>query len=153
MEVAMSRITTEQMTPARLPAGYRFRRRIDGEAASGFPEVTEQAVLVHTKGNRHLDWAFPITVHMTTKPDAVLVATEKRPGVPLDLGRPNVNAIYHDGWWGPPVEGGVEPQWLVGGVHSVTVRVPGRVYAIRGPRAVSMDELIEVARSLPLASN
>jgi len=145
----LSTHASAQVEPRWLPPGFRFRRQIDGEAAAGFLGPAEQTRLVHTKGWGRADWSNPLLVHVTTEPGAQLRATENRPGVPINLGDIAAQAVYHDGMW-TDEDLDARPRWTTELAHSVTVRTPTRVFGIRGPREMSVAELIEVAKSLPL---
>ncbi|MEN3358348.1 MAG: hypothetical protein V7637_2330 [Mycobacteriales bacterium] len=150
----MSTFATEKIRPAQLPTGFQLRRRIDGTAMVGFTgpngeELLDQVTLIHTRGRQYMDWRFPLTVHVTSTPDARLFATENRPGVSVDVGIRGVKAIYHDGWWTPPVSDGSGPVWGVGAMHSLTLRSANRVVGVRAPREVPLDELVRIAKSVP----
>lgn len=147
----MSALSAARIQPSKLPSGYDFRRRLDGHSASGFNGPTEQATLVHTVGWKREHWSNPLVVHVTTERGAELFATERRPGVPIDLGISGVKAVYHDGMWadGGP---GVRPRWATEYAHSITVRTGDRVFGVRGPRDLSIEDLVKVAKSLPLDS-
>ncbi|WP_067458405.1 hypothetical protein [Actinomadura macra] len=145
----MSTHSSTQVEPKWLPPGFRFRRQIDGEAAAGFLGPAEQTRLVHTKGWALADWSNPLVVHVTTEPDAQLLATENRPGVPINLGDVAAQAVYHDGTW-TDGDHDLRPRWTTGLAHSVTVRTPTRVFGVIGPREISVEDLVEVAKSLPL---
>jgi hypothetical protein len=151
----VSTFATNEIQPSRLPAGFQLRRRIDGTAVVGFTgpngeELPDQVTLIHTRGKQYLDWRFPLTVHAAAVPDARLFATEGRAGVSVDVGVRGVKATYHDGWWTPPASGDGRPVWGVGNMHSITLRTADRAIGIRAPRDVPLDELVEVAKSLPL---
>ncbi|QXJ20718.1 hypothetical protein AGRA3207_001481 [Actinomadura graeca] len=145
----MSTHPSAQVEPRWLPPGFRFRRQIDGGAAAGFPGPADQTRLVHTKGWARADWSNPLVVHVTTEPGAQLLATENRPGVPISLGDVPAEAEYHDGMW-TGGDHGTRPRWTTELAHSVTVRTPTRVFGVRGPREISVEDLVEIAKSLPL---
>lgn len=144
---------TIDLVPTYLPDEYVFRRRIEGLRSPGFFEQADQVVLIFTKGQSREDWRWPLTVHATADRLAQLDATENHPGASLDLGVPGAAALYHDGWWSPaaPNEGGFT--WVIGTVHSLTIRTADNALAVRAPRSVSFNELVSVAFSLPPVRN
>lgn len=149
----MSTFRTDEITPGRLPAGFQLRRRVEGNALAGFtgPQgqtLTDQVTLIHTKGKSYLDSRFPLTVHMTSTPNARLFATEGRPGITVDVGVPGTRTVYHDGWWTPPVTDGGRPVWGVGSMHSITVQAADRVLGVRAARNVGLEELLAIAKSI-----
>lgn len=152
----MTELAMTEVRPSRLPSGYRFRRRIDGSAGAGFPRDAAQTAVVHLRGTDDVSVRTPLTVHIGLDPKLDLIGTHDRPGVAVDVGIAGASAAYHDGMW--HVDADVADKigwehafrWHVGDVHSVTVRTATRTYAVRGPRDVPLDELIEVVKSLPV---
>jgi hypothetical protein len=144
-----------EIRPGRLPAGYAYRGRTDGPLAGGFGGQANQATLVHTRDRSPREHANPLTVHVIDVPQPALAGTEGRAGTPIDLGRPGVEAVYHDGMWHVDAdvadESGVDAAffWLTT-VHSITIRTGRRVYAVRAPRDLPLADLFAVAASLPL---
>jgi hypothetical protein len=144
----MSVIATSEIQPRHLPAGFSLRNRIDGTAGPGFIGVTDQVTLIHARSSKVRDLRSHITVHAANAVGLDLTATEKRPGLRVDLNVDDVQAVYHDGWWTPPLPGSSMPQWSTSLVHSLTIHTPTRTYAVRAPREVPFDELVAVARSV-----
>lgn len=143
----MGKISTEEILPRRLPSGFRYRHRLDGITAAGFAGLMDQVALVHTKGIRQHDLAYPMTVHVVDDPAVELIATERRPGVSVDIAVADASAVYHDGWWTAPPDGESIPSWGTGAMHSLTVHTAIRTYAVRAAREVPLDDLILVVRS------
>lgn len=155
----MALLPRHEIRPARLPQGFRFRTVIEGPTSGGFIPDVKQTAAVHARGSAPQDRPFPLTVYISLQRDQELIGTHGRAGVPLDLKglSPNVErAEYHDGIWhldarlADAVGYDDALRWHSGDVHSVTVRTATRVYAVRGPRDVPLDDLIGVLASLPL---
>lgn len=149
---------TDDVAPARpayVPSGYKFFRTIVGDEASGFWGVRRQAATVYVRGAETM---YPLVAHVAREQGARLVGTEGRDGLGIDLGADGATAVYHDGWWAPgrgPDEqraGELFIHWDRADAHSITVNAGDRVFAVRGARSkgVSLDELVKVARSLPI---
>lgn len=145
--------------PSYVPDGYELRRQIEGAEAAGFGEDPNQVALVYTRGWNSIDFANALTVYAAQPGGPALAATEKRLGVPADLGIPSVRAVYHDGLWAigsgeaqVNLEDGVTIHWERSAAHSITIHSSDGTYAVRGPKdAVPFDELARVAKSLHLA--
>jgi hypothetical protein len=154
----MSAPTASHAMPSHVPPGFSLRRQVDGMAARAFRDDPDQLTLVYTRGSRREDWTAPLTVHVTRLLDRELTATENRPGTPVDLGKPDVSAVYHNGMWAMDADlaqaEGPERAlyWHTGSAHSITVRTTDLVLGIRAPRELSYAELVKIARSLPLPS-
>jgi hypothetical protein len=152
----MSGVSVSHAMPSHVPSGFALRRQIDGTAAKAFRDDPEQVTLVYTRGFQRADWTAPMTVHITRLLDRELTATEGRPGTPVDLGKPGVSAVYHNGMWAMDADlaeaQGAENSlyWHTGSAHSITVRTEDHVLGIRAPRDVSFSELVKVASSLPV---
>jgi hypothetical protein len=141
-------IATEEVMPRRLPAGFKYRNRVDGPSGTGFVGVADQVTLLLTRGTSDRDRAFPLTVHAADDPTLELSATERRRGLAVDLGMDGVKTVYHDGWWTAPDEGSTKPNWQTGAMHSLTIHTNRRTYAIRAGADVSVDDLVTMARSV-----
>ena len=138
--------------PAYVPEGYEFRQLIEGVDAAGFHDLDDQVTLFYTKGTSIEDWRTPLVVCQAAVDGVPLFGTESHDGTSVGIG--DLSGVYHDGMWavGPgPDErrvGKVVFHWGTGVVHSVTVGANGTTYGIRGPSAISRDELTAVAASL-----
>lgn len=147
------------ISPSYVPDEFTFRRRLEGSETGGFGDDPTQVGLIYTRGWDHTDSAYPLIVYAAQPVETDLAATENRPGVPVDLGIPGVQAVYHDGLWafGPGeaqvnLEGGVTIHWERSGAHSITIYSPDGTYAVRAPKdTVAFDELARVAKSLNIA--
>lgn len=148
--------STRAGLPSYVPPGYKLRQTIEGPAAMGFGLDPNQVGHFYVHGYTDEEIHTPLSVFMGPPGAPPLAATEHRPGQPVDIGVPNVTALYHDGMWVP---GPGEDQQNVGpGVlhweravaHSLTVHAPDGVYAIRGGKRIGagIDELVKVAKSL-----
>ncbi|GII97105.1 hypothetical protein Ssi02_73360 [Sinosporangium siamense] len=153
MEEEMSASPIERIRVSALPAGFEFRKALTGKTSAGFNATVSQVTLVHTRGAGERDWSYPLSVHIVQAPQAVLLCTEARSGVPVDLEIRGVKATYHDGLWSLPdgEAGASAPVWRTDQAHSVTVWTASLSYGVRGPRDVPVEKLLEVARSLPLS--
>lgn len=153
----MSLLPLKEIKPSYLPGGFRFRGVVDGPAGGGFiPDVAQTAV-VHTRGSSAADRPFPLTVYVALDREQELVGTHGRIGVALSVAAAGVAGVeYHDGIWHLDADMAAATnyedamRWHPGDVHSVTARTATRVYAVRGPRDVPLDDLIGVLTSLPL---
>jgi hypothetical protein len=141
--------------PTFIPNGFEIRRTMQGKDVIGIGIHPSQFALVYTKGWERDDWVYPLIFFV--RPDSVgpaLAATADHPGTPVDLERPDLAGIYHDGWWTlerPPTEAdGPNLIWETSRIHSVTVSGPDFKFAIRGAKVwapVSASELIQMAKS------
>jgi hypothetical protein len=142
-------------TPSYLPAGYRFRSTLRGQAAGGFAGTEEQVTHIYTRGAERDDFTNRLAVHLGTT-DGPLFGTEGHPGRPIELALDAALATYHDGMWmlGPgPDErqvGEILLHWDTSVAHSISVRFPRFSIAVRGARGrgVDLGELLRVSRSL-----
>lgn len=148
---------TIQVTgPSYVPSGYSLSQRVQGVEAGGFGESSGQTGLFYRRGAALDDWLNPLTAYIGPSNAPDLVATENHPGQVVDLGAPEVNAVYHDGMWiigqGQDQEdaGATFLHWDTSAIHSITARWPTGMAAVRGPkgRGVGYDELVKVAKSL-----
>jgi hypothetical protein len=145
----MPKLSTAEIQPTYSAQGYKFRRRVDGGSIPGFNDQRDQASLIYTTGRSIAQIAVPVTIFVAHDHDAVLSATEKHPPVMLDLdGAP---AEYHDGWWEANARGD-GPVWRSGRMHSLTIRTAANAVAIRAPASVPLNELISIAKSIPLVA-
>lgn len=143
--------------PSYVPTGYKLRRKAEGSQAGGFGEEPTQVALIYTRGWEQGDFTSALAIYVTQSTKAVLFATEKHPGLPLDFGASSVRAVYHDGLWAPgPGEieqhlGDVTIHWVRSVAHSITIYSPNGTYAVRGPKeTIGFDELLRIAKSLNL---
>lgn len=152
----MARLPMASIRPARIPDGFRLRNRVDGPVAGGFPPEAEQTLLLHTRSWRMEDIRRPLLVFATPDVDQELIGTHDRAGTPVDLGIPGVSAVYHDGVWQVDADifeaEGLDAamRWDTTSVHSLTVRTADRVFGVRAPREIDVEELVAVVRSLPI---
>ena len=149
----MTRIATREITPAYVPKGFVFRRRLDGAEASGFQSDAEQAQLIFTRGTDQAGWAMALTIHMGDTQQS-LFGTEHRAGMPIEFGVPGATAVYHDGMWAMDAaraEAVGDPRaglFWSRTAHSVTVHRDGRSYGVRAPYDVPRTDLTKMAREL-----
>lgn len=145
--------------PSYVPEGYELRADVEGEAIAAFGEQPEQTTLVFTRGTDLSELTHPLMVSSTTGRTRPLIGTEGRVGQPVDLGRDDVAAVYHDGAWAPAPDGEGQDglprlEWDTQDVHAITVHWDGGACAVQGARSrgVTFEELVRVARSLPLVA-
>lgn len=153
----MSLLPANEIRPTYLPPGFTFRGVIDGPAGGGFIPDVQQTAVVHSRGTGVRDRPFPLTVFVGLDRKQELIGTHGRRGVSVTVPSTAATSVdYHDGIWHLDAARadaiGYEDalRWHPGDVHSVTVRTASRVYAVRAPRDVPLDELLRVLTSLPL---
>lgn len=145
--------------PTYLPSGFALRRQITGEGVVGLGRDPHQVGLVYTVGWDREALMYPLLVFVRPDGGAELACTERRPGLPIDLGMPAVNALYHDGWWQLNPNRDLEPDrivaWDASTVHSISVTYNAIQFAVRAARhatslaaTVSLPELTKISRSM-----
>ncbi len=143
----MPKVSTAALEPTHMTTGYSLRKRLDGDGVAGFNHQRHQVGLIYTTGRSIVAWSSPLAIYATRDHNAVLSATEDHPGILLDLN--GLSVEYHDGWWQPSAKGD-RAVWKSGTVHSLTIRTATSAVAIRAPGSVPLDELIRVAKSIPI---
>lgn len=142
--------------PTYIPAAYSLGSVYKGVAAEGFGREQEQVAYRYSRRDGQGDSHVPLIFYVGPVGAPPLVGTANHTGEPLDFGIPGVDAVYHDGIWssGPgDVEAHIGPwlvHWIQNGVHSITARWSGGVYAVRGSylEDVSVDDLKKMIASL-----
>jgi hypothetical protein len=141
--------------PSYLPAGFSLISSWVGSDDQGFRDVEDQLILRYVSSGKFI---YPLLVAIADTPGETLFGTEEMPGTPIAIAIAGVKAEYHDGIWAAGdgdvsrPAGTAVVHWQTGGCHSVTVTTPTRTIAVRGSTTtgVDMNELLMVARSLPL---
>ncbi|MGH3716314.1 MAG: hypothetical protein ACRDT4_23065 [Micromonosporaceae bacterium] len=154
----MGHFATTEIRPTYVPERYQFRRRFDGAGAAGFRrDRGDQSTLVYTRGLEHSDATNPLVIHASPRARQELDGTEGQAGSQVEFGVDGVTAAYHDGMWEVDAavaaelpDGETALTWRTGAAHSVTVWTSHHTVAVRAPASVSREQLVEVARSLPI---
>jgi len=152
-------VSIDDASPRYVPAGYRFRTRVQGQIFEGFPGSSDQALIVYRRGSADASIQRPLIVYVSpplNKP--VLFGTEKKKGEVIDTDL-DAHVIYHDGQWelgrGEDTRdaGDVVVHWDSSDLHSLTIVHDDVLYAVRGSRknGIGRGELQRVAESLPLS--
>lgn len=131
-----------------LPAGYRLTdARRASEVFPGGPAGLENAqVHRYTKGTDYKQSMLnQIEVMIWPAIRIELPATEGAEGVSLELAGDESRVAYHDGWWNPV---GSELGWVRGSAHSVTIQGAKGTVGVRGPRDISVSDLLKMGRSV-----
>jgi hypothetical protein len=143
-------------TATYIPEGFRFRRKFHGDTGLGFPGERDQVTFVYTRPSDPTGLFYPLTVHVAGVGSLRLPGTEENPGRPVAIDGSAVRAVYHDGLW---ARGRGENErrfgtevlhWDRSDLHSLTLALPDRTLAVRGPRSrgVDVDELARILASL-----
>lgn len=151
-------VSIDDVSPRYVPAGYRFRTRVQGQIFEGFPGSSDQALIVYRRGSDEGSIHRPLIVYVSppqNKP--VLFGTEKKKGKVVDIDL-DARVVYHDGQWelghGEDTRdaGDVVVHWDSADLHSLTIVHDDVLYAVRGSRrnGIGSRELRRVAESLPL---
>ena len=145
-----------QGPPAYTPPGHTLANRIDGERAQGFGFESQQTAFWYKRSDGQGDSHAPLVAYAGPPGAPPLVGTYGGPTRPIDVGVAGVDAAYHDGIWtsGPgAIETHFGPSWVLHwqqeGVHSITARWSGGVYAVRGARfnGIGIDDLVKMIAS------
>jgi hypothetical protein len=154
-------IAGDPYMPSFVPNGYQLTQRVEGKAAHGFGFVDGQLGYLFRNGSDKDAWINPLAVYVGQDNTWSLSATENHAGEATDLGRNDITAVYHDGLWVPGAVGSEVRQtqnggvlsWLQAGVHSLTVRWSGGIWAVRGSSAIGVakDDLVQMAQSINFA--
>jgi hypothetical protein len=138
-----------------LPAGYYRFMELAPRASKGFGAAYDRATVLFRWRYAGPDERNGLLLFVAAANDEPLIETDRREGVPIDLGLSGVHALYHDGVWSmhPHDDPTTVPRfyWNTGNAHSLTVRGRATAYGIRGMRRqrVGLHELVEIARRLP----
>jgi len=128
-----------------VPDGYVLNTARSGDEAypGGVNARSDVRVQLFTRGKRVADMlATQIEVTVWPEPGAVSPCTESKASMKLEV--PGFRAEYFDGWWSVGLG---EVAWDPRYVHSVTLHSDDGTAAVRGPKEVSIDNLVVIAKS------
>lgn len=143
------------LKPRHMIDGFHPFAEVHGNKAGGFPGSEEQVAIHYRK--RRSEWGVgsQVIVYWDPQPDRDLIGTTNHAGAPVTVN--GKTALYHDGTWMPgpgldqiDVLTDGKAHWGRDFVHSIIMRTPKGIFALRAPYAVvpSLDELIRIFSSI-----
>lgn len=147
--------------PRYLPEGFLFSHLTPGTLTSplGFTKDPDQRTLTYRRAFDRRE--VPLRVVVAGAGSGELHGTEHHRGTVIEIDGidPSARGLYQDGTWtvGPGTDQLILDQghalhWLRGWIHSVTVRTATATVVVIGDMSLGLEDLIRVARSVPILS-